>query len=223
MQGLIGKKIGMTTFFMADGAALPVTVIEAGPCPVVQVKTEEKEGYNALQLGFEEMKTKFKTVFRNRKKVKKNVRPGKPMEGHFKKAGTKPLRHLMEFRQEDLGQVKAGDEFKVDMFEVNERVDVTGTSKGRGFAGVIKRWSMGGGGGSHGSMFHRRGGSVGNSSNPSKIWKNMKMPGHYGAAQITVQNLQVVKVDVEKNVILVKGAVPGANGRIVFIRKAAKK
>ena len=222
MRGIIGRKVGMTTFFVESGEAFPVTIIEAGPCPVVQIKTVEKEGYNAYQIGYEEIKPKFKTVKRGNKKVKKHVRPVKPMEGHFKRAGVKPLRHLVEFRTDDTSKYKVGDEIKVDIFTTDEKVDVTGTSKGRGFAGGVKRWGWGGGRNTHGSMFHRRIGSVGQSSAPSRIFKNKKMPGHYGAERKTVQSLQVVAVDPERNLIIVKGSIPGANGNIVLVKKAAK-
>lgn len=222
MQGLIGKKIGMTTFFAEDGAAIPVTVIQAGPCPVVQIKTSEKEGYNAIQLGFEEIKPKTTTVVKNRKKVKKQIRPNRPIEGHFKRAGVKAMRHLHEFRIEDVSAYELGQEISVELFADNEIVDVQGTTKGRGFAGFMKRWNFGGGRTSHGSMFHRRAGSVGGSSSPSRIFKNKKMPGHYGSEQVSVQNVRVVKVDPERNVILIRGGVPGANGNIVLVRKASK-
>lgn len=225
MRGIIGRKIGMTTVFDGDGVAIPVTVIEAGPCPVVQKKTEEGEGYTALQIGFEEMKTKLRQVKRAGKKVTKNVRPGKPLEGHFKKAGVKPQRHLVELRygkDAEVADVKVGDAIKCDIFKEADVVDVTGFSKGRGFAGFVKRWNFGGGANTHGSMFHRRAGSVGGSSNPSRIFRGKKMPGHYGDERVTVLNLRVVRVEPEKNVILIRGAVPGANGRIVMIRDAVK-
>ncbi len=222
MRGLLGKKIGMTTYFAENGSAVPVTVVEVGPCSIIQIKTTEKEGYNAFQIGYEALKPKFKTVFRNNKKVKKHVRPVKPMEGHFKKAEVQPLRHILEIKTTDTTKYNVGDEVKIDIFNVDEKVDVSGITKGRGFTGGVKRWGWGGGRASHGSMFHRRVGSVGQSSSPSKIFKNKKMPGHYGAAKRTVQNLTVIKIDPEKNVMLIKGSIPGANGNVILVKKAAK-
>ncbi len=207
-KGIIGKKLGMTQIFDEIGNVIPVTVIEAGPCTVVQKKTAEKDGYEAVQLGFEDVAEKKLT---------------KPAAGHFKKAGVKTLRHLKEFRLENASEMNPGDVIAADTFAAGEKVDITGITKGRGYTGSIKRWNhhilrM-----THGTgPVHRQPGSMGANSTPSRIYKNKKMAGQYGNEQVTILNLEVVKVDAEKNIIAVKGAVPGARGGIVFLRNSVK-
>lgn len=205
MKALIGRKVGMTTYFSDKGEAIPVTLVEAGPCVVVQKRTSEKDGYDAVQIGFEKVKPE---------------KLNKPLLGYFKKANVPPCKFLWEVRGkfEDL---EVGSEIGVDIFSSGERVDVVGTSKGKGFAGVIKRWGFSGGPASHGSMSHRRPASAG-SQQPQRIIKGKKMPGHMGAERVTVQNLEIVDVDREKNLLLLKGAVPGPRGALVLIRKAIK-
>ena len=207
-KGLIGKKIGMTQLFGEKGVVIPVTVLEVGPCAVVQKKTTEKDGYNAVQLGFGDMKVN---------------RVNKPMKGHFAKADVAPKKVLKEFRLADIESVNVGDILKADIFAAGEKVDVSGTSKGKGYAGAIKRWNFGRLKETHGTgPVARHQGSMGACSDPSRVFKGKKMPGHLGAEKVTVQNLEVVKVDTEKNLIAVKGAVPGAKGGIVFIRDSVK-
>ena len=198
----------MTQVYTETGELVPVTVIEAGPCPVVQVKREEKDGYSAIQIGFGAKK-------------EKNTSNG--ALGHFKKAGVAPLRHLHEIRMDSDPEQEPGSELTVGIFDGEAKVDVIGTTKGRGFQGVVKRWNFAGGPASHGSMFHRRGGSYGMCQWPGKVIKGKKMPGHFGTDRRTVQNLKVVKILPEKNLILVKGSVPGANGSTILVRKAIKK
>lgn len=207
VQGLIGKKIGMTQLYQEDGTAVPVTVLKAGPCVVVQVRDKKRDGYQAVQLGLVEDKRV------------KNVT--KPMKGHFDKAGIPPVRVLREVPfAGDASQIKPGDKILVgDLLKENDLVDVTGTSKGRGFAGVVKRHGFRGGAASHGSMFHRAPGSIGASSFPSRVLKGMRAAGHMGMARVTAKNLKVVRIDVENNLVAVKGAVPGPNGGYVLIRK----
>ena len=205
VEGLIGKKIGMTQQFDENGNVIPVTIIRVGPCAVIQKKTEKKDGYSALQLGLIENKPK-----RN---------PNKAQEGHFGKAGLPPTKVLREFLYEDKEDVKEGDQFSVDIFQIGEKVDVVGTSKGKGFAGVFKRWGFHGGKGSHGSMFHRAPGSIGSSADPSHVLKGKKLPGQMGDERVTVKNLSVIETDKEHNLLIVKGAVPGAKGGYVFVKK----
>ncbi|WP_022847351.1 MULTISPECIES: 50S ribosomal protein L3 [unclassified Desulfurobacterium] len=205
MKGILGRKIGMTQVFTEDGKALAVTVIEAGPCTVVQKKTEDKDGYTALQLGFME-KNKAESKF------------PKPLLGHFKKAGIKPVRFLKEVKFDDVDKYDVGDKITVEIFQPGEKVDVTGTSKGRGFAGYHKRWGFGGGRKSHGSDFHEGPGSIGACAFPGRVHKGKKMAGHYGNAQVTVKNLEIVDVIPEKNLILVKGAIPGHKGSFVVVK-----
>jgi len=205
---LIGKKLGMTQVYLDDGQIAPVTVIEAGPCPVVQVKTVDTDGYNALQIGYG---------------AKKEKNEANGAAGHFKKAGLPPMRYLREIRLPETPEEETGAELTVSLFEGDEKVDVIGTTKGRGFQGVVKRWGFSGGPASHGSMFHRRGGSYGMCQWPGEIQKGKKMPGQFGAERRTVQNLKVIRIIPEKNVILVKGSVPGATGSTVMVRKAVKK
>ena len=207
-KGIIGKKLGMTQIFLEDGTVVPVTVIEAGPCPITQKKTTETDGYNAVQLAFGDIREKL---------------VNKPAAGHFKKAGVSVKRHLKEFRLEDISALNVGDVIAADTFASGDKVDITGLTKGHGYSGVVKRWNfkikrMTHGGG----PIHRQGGSLGQNSTPSRIYKNKKMPGHYGHETSTVLNLDVVRVDAEKNLIAVKGAVPGVKGGIVFIRNTVK-
>ena len=206
-KGIIGRKVGMTQIFDEKGNVIPVTVIEAGPCTVAQVKTVETDGYDAVQLGFGEIKDKH---------------INKPEKGHFAKAGLEAKKHLREFRLESVEGVKVGDEVKADVFEAGEKVDVQGISKGKGFQGVIKRHGQHRGPMGHGSMYHRRPGSMGSTSTPGRVFKGKRLPGHMGANTITIQNLEVVAVDLDKNVILVRGSVPGVNGAILKIRQSVK-
>ena len=206
--GILGKKLGMTQVFDPQGRVIPVTVIEAGPCTIVQRKTRQRDGYDAVQLGFA---------------AKKAHRVNKPMLGHFQKAGKGAFGALRELHVDTDSPLEAGQEIRVDIFREGDLVDVTGQTKGRGFAGVVKRWGFKGGRGSHGSMFHRAPGSIGGSSWPSRVFKNMKMGGHYGNERVTVLNLQVVAIKPEKNLLLVRGAVPGAKNSLVFVRRAIKK
>lgn len=198
----------MTQIFMEDGSVIPVTVIEAGPCPVTQKKTTETDGYEAVQLAFEDIREKL---------------VNKPAAGHFKKAGVSPKRHLKEFRLENTAEMNVGDVVAADTFASGDKVDITGITKGHGYSGTVKRWNTHILRMTHGTgPIHRQAGSMGANSTPSRIYKNKKMPGQYGNEQVTVLNLEVVKVDTEKNLIAVKGAVPGAKGGIVFIRDSVK-
>ena len=204
---LIGKKVGMTQIFDEKGAVIPVTVIEAGPCTVVQVKNTDTDGYNAIQLGFGSVKEK---------------KLNKPLKGSFKKANIEPKKHLREFRLDSVENITVGSELKADVFEAGEKVDIQGTTKGKGFQGVIKRHGQHRGPMGHGSMYHRRPGSMGPTSTPGRVFKGKKLPGHMGVDTVTIQNLEVVKVDLDKNVILVKGSVPGNKGAILKIKKSVK-
>jgi len=207
--GIIGRKIGMTQIFLEDGSAVPATVIEAGPCKVVQKKTKDKDGYDALQLGF---------LPKNEKRV------NKPLSGHFKKAGTGSFTLLREFRMEDVGGYELGQEVTLNLFKPGDVVDVTGLSKGRGFAGVIKRHGFHGFPASRGTHeYFRHGGAVGMHSYPARVFKGMKMPGHYGNERVTVQNIRVIDVKEEQNLILLQGGIPGARNGFVFIRSASKQ
>lgn len=205
INGLLGKKIGMSQVYAADGQRIPVTVLEAGPCTVLQKKVAATDGYEAVQLGFGEKKTH---------------RINKPEMGHFKKAGKGAFAHIREFKAEESCQL--GDEVTCTIFKPGDRIDVTGTSKGKGFQGVIKRWGFAGGRASHGSMFKRGPGSIGCSAWPSRVFKGKKMPGQMGNVQVTTQNLIVVAVRPEQNLILVRGAVPGPKNGLVMIRKGIK-
>jgi large subunit ribosomal protein L3 len=206
-KGIIGKKIGMTQIFDEVGNAIPVTVIEAGPCAVTQIKTKETDGYEAIQLGFQDLAAKH---------------VNKPAAGHFKKAGSAAKKHLKEFRLEDISGYSIGETVTADIFAAGEKVDITGVTKGRGYSGTVKRWGTAILRMTHGTgPIHRQPGSMG-VIDPARIFKNKKMPGQYGNEQVTVLNLEVVKIDAEKNLIAVKGAVPGAKGGIVFIRNAVK-
>lgn len=210
-KAILGTKLGMTQVFTENGHLVPVTVVEAGPCPVVQVKTVDSDGYEAVQLGFREYPEN---------RAKKLCT--KPLLGKFEKAGVKPQRVLREFRLEDVANYKVGDVVKADTFVAGDVVDVTGISKGHGFSGVIKRWNQHRGPMAHGSKYHRGVGSMGANSDPSRVFKNKHMPGHYGVDKVTIQNLKVVKVDTERNLILVKGSIPGADGSLVQIKSAVK-
>lgn len=199
MKGIIAKKIGMTQMFDKDGKIVPMTILKAGPCKVVQKKTIEKDGYNAVQLGFEEIKEK---------------KVNNPLKGHMKKIG-EYFRFLKEIRDFDKNE---GEIIEVDIFKTGERVKVTGLSKGKGFQGVMKRWGMAGGFDSHGSTSHRRVGAIGNRLTPQKVFKGKRMPGHMGFEKVSIRNLEVVFIDKDNNLIGVKGAVPGPNGGILIIR-----
>lgn len=207
-KAIIGKKLGMTQFFTPEGRLVPVTVIEAGPCAVVQKKTVETDGYEAVQLGFGE---------------KKEKRVTKPEKGHFDKAGVKVARVLKEFRLANCAELNLGDTVSVEIFAEGDKVDVTGISKGKGYAGTVKRFGTHRGPMAHGSKYHRGPGSMGACSTPSKVMKGKKLPGHMGVDRVTVQNLDIVKVDSERNLLLVKGAVPGARGSIVTVKDTVKK
>ena len=206
-KGIIGRKVGMTQIFDEIGNVIPVTVIEAGPCVVAQKKTSENDGYDAIQLGFMEVKEKHMT---------------KAEKGHFEKAGVAAKKHLKEFRLDDVSAINVGDVITADTFAAGEKVDITGMTKGHGYSGVIKRWNLHKLQATHGvGPIHRQSGSMG-VIDPARIFKNKKMAGQWGNEQVTVLNLEVVKVDAEKNIIAVKGAVPGAKGSIVFIRDSVK-
>lgn len=205
-KAILGRKIGMTQIFDEAGKVIPVTVIEAGPCTVAQVKTVETDGYDAIQLGFVDVKESKLT---------------KPEVGHFAKAKLSPKKHLREFRLSDVSY-NVGDEIKADVFAAGEVVDIQGKTKGKGFQGVIKRHGQHRGPMGHGSMYHRRPGSMGPTSTPGRVFKGKNLPGHMGAQTVTIQNLEVVRVDLDKNVILVKGSVPGAKGTILKIKDAIK-
>lgn len=205
--GILGKKLGMTRIFTQDGQWIDVTLVQAGPCVVIQRKTEKKDGYEAVQVGFDEIKPKRCT---------------KPLKGHFEKAGVPPKRFLKEFRVEADNPLKPGDEIKLDIFKIGDRVDISGKSKGRGFAGVVKRHGYSGGPGTHGSNFHRRPGSIGQSAYPAEVYKGKGLPGHMGNVRVTVQNLEVVDIVPEKNLLVVRGSIPGANGGLVEIKHTVK-
>lgn len=203
MKGILGKKLGMTQIYTEDGKSYPVTVVEAGPCCVVQVKTLDKDGYDAVKIGFLQI---------DEKKL------NKPSSGIFKKAGTKPYKILREF---DMSGLQVGEFITVEQFVSGEKVSVSGVSKGKGFQGVMKRHNFSGGPGSHGSMFNRAPGSIGASSYPSRVWKNQKLPGHMGSDNVTVRNLEIIDVRADQNVLLIKGAVPGSTGTLLEIKKEA--
>ena len=207
VQGIIGKKVGMTQVYTEDGRAVPVTVIQAGPCVVVQRKSKEKDGYSAVQLGLVEDR-----------KVK---RVTKAMKGHFDKASLPPCRVLREFRVDGGDEAKVGDKISVEQFAPGESIHVVGTSKGKGFQGVVKRHHFRGGAATHGSMFHRAPGSIGASAYPSRVLKGMRAGGHMGSERVTARNLTIVRVDAEKNILVVKGSVPGSGGSYLVIRKGA--
>lgn len=207
-KGIIGRKLGMTQYFLENGNAIPVTVIEAGPCVVVQKKTVDSDGYSAVQLGFSDASPK---------------QVNKPLKGHFDKASAAYKTVLRELKLENAGELSPGDIIKADVFSAGDRVDVSGISKGKGFAGVIKRFGAHRGPTAHGSGYHRGQGSMGANSDPSRVMKGKIMPGHMGHEKVSIQNLEVVKVDAENNTIAVKGAVPGPKGGIVVIKTSVKK
>ncbi|MFF2912572.1 50S ribosomal protein L3 [Paenibacillus sp. NPDC057934] len=207
MKGILGKKLGMTQVFTAEGNVIPVTVIEAGPCVVLQKKDLNIDGYEAVQLGFSD---------------KKESRSNKPEQGHAKKANATPKRYVREIRGVDLGALEVGQELKADIFAEGEFVDVTGTTKGKGFQGVIKRWGQSRGPMAHGSRYHRRPGSMG-SIQANRVPKGKRLPGHMGYTTVTVQKLEIIRVDVERNVLLVKGAIPGPKNSFVKVKQTVKK
>ncbi len=206
-KAILGTKLGMTQIFAEDGKVIPVTVVKAGPCTVVQSKTIETDGYNSVVVGFGDVKEKSLN---------------KPMKGIFAKANVACKKYLRELRLEDTSALSVGDEIKADIFEAGEKVDVSGISKGKGFAGPMKRWGLHRGPMSHGSGYHRGSGSMGACSNPGRVMKGKKLPGHMGVVKVTVQNLEIVKVDAENELILVKGAIPGNKGGLVTIRNSVK-
>jgi large subunit ribosomal protein L3 len=206
-KGLIGKKLGMTQIFVEDGRRIPVTVVEAGPCVVVQKKTVAKDGYDAIQVGFQQRDAAKAT---------------RPLVGHCKAAGQGVYQYLRELRMDDVDKYSVGDQLSADVFAVGDIIDVTGTSIGKGFQGVMKRWGFKGGRASHGSRFHRAPGSIGCSATPSRVFKNKKMPGQLGNTTVTVQKLQVVRVDLADNLLLIKGAIPGSDNGLVLIKNSVK-
>lgn len=207
MEGILGRKVGMTQIYVEDGTVIPVTVIKAGPCLVVQRKTTDADGYEAVQIGLVEDKP---------------AKVNQPQSGHFKKAGIAPVRRVEEFRLDSGEEINAGDEIKASMFTEKDWVDIVGTSKGKGFQGVMKRHGFGGGRASHGSMFHRAPGSIGSSAFPSRVFKGMRGTGRMGGERVTTKNLQIVKIDAEQNLIYVRGAVPGPKSGYVAIRRAKR-
>ena len=206
-KAILGTKLGMTQLFTEDGKIIPVTVVLAGPCTVIQKKTVDTDGYDAVQVGFGDVKEKSLN---------------KPQKGHFAKADLAAKKYLREFRLDDISTLEVGAEIKADVFEAGEKIDVSGISKGKGFAGPMKRWGLHRGPMAHGSGYHRGSGSMGACSNPGRVMKGKKLPGHMGVDKVTVQNLEVVKVDVENNLILIKGAVPGNKGGLVTIKNSVK-
>lgn len=207
-KAILGKKLGMSQIFTADGTMIPVTVVEAGPCCVVQVKTAEKDGYDAVKVGFGSVK-------------EKNV--NKPTAGQYKQAGVAPRKYMREFRFADCSSYAVGGEIKCDVFAAGDHVDVVGTSKGRGYTGTIQRWNTHCGPKAHGSGYHRGVGSLSANSSPSRVFKNKKMPGQYGHERVTVQNLEVVKVDAARNIILIAGGIPGPKDSLVIVKESLKK
>ena len=206
-KAIIGKKLGMSQIFTADGIVIPVTVVEAGPCPVIQKKTQDKDGYNALQVAFGDAKEKNVT---------------KPVAGHFKKANVAPKKVLKELPIDNVDDYEIGQEITASIFAEGDHVDVVGTSKGKGFAGAVKRWNHHIGPKAHGSGYHRGVGSMSANSSPSRVFKNKKMAGHLGNERVTVQNLTVARVDASRNLLLIKGAIPGAKGGIVVVKQSVK-
>ncbi len=206
-KAIIGKKLGMSQIFTADGKVIPVTVVEAGPCTVVQIKTKDNDGYEAVQVGFGSIK---------------ETRVNKPVAGHFKKAGVTVKRYLRELRFANCAAYELGQELTCDMFTEGDKVDVTGTSKGHGFSGVIQRWNQHRGPMAHGSGYHRGVGSMGACSSPSRVFKNKHMPGQWGHEKVTVQNLTVARVDKARNLLLIKGAIPGPKGGVVVVKDSIK-
>jgi len=221
MKGLLGKKLGMTSIFSPDGNRIPITVIQAGPCTVTDVRTEDKNGYNAVQLGFEVAKKKrMKRTVEGKRKVVKRI--SKPLKGQFDRFKIQPMKYLREMRVASTEGFSPGQEIKVDIFKEGEKVDVIGTSIGKGFAGAMKRWNFGGGGSSHGSKVHRRPCSAG-ATDAARTFKGKKSPGRMGGKSSTVLNLEVIKVLPDKNLILVRGAIPGSKQSLIFIRETVRK
>ena len=210
-KAILGKKIGMTQIFLDDGRLVPVTVVEAGPCVVTQIKTKDTDGYEAVQVGFGEL------AEQRAKKLK-----NKPELGHFAKAGVSATRYLRELRLDDITPYKVGDAIKCDVFATGDKVDVSGISKGHGYTGVIQRWNQHTGPMAHGSKYHRGVGSLSANSDPSRVFKNKHMAGQYGSEKVTVLNLEVIRVDAERNLLLIKGALPGAKGCLLFVRNSVK-
>ena len=206
-QAILGKKIGMTQIFREDGTMVPVTVVLAGPCPVTQIKTVDHDGYDAVQMAFMPVREKLIT---------------KPEMGHLKKAGVEAHRYVKEFRLDDCSQYEVGNVVKADVFEKGDHVDVTGISKGKGFEGNIKRWNQARGRKTHGSHSYRVAGSMGACTYPGEVFKTKRLPGHMGRERITVQNLEIVRSDAERNLLLIKGAIPGANGGLVLVKSTIK-
>ena len=206
--GLLAKKIGMTQLFNEHGRAVAVTVLQAGPCTVTQVKTPEQDGYRAVQVGFEPVK---------------ETRVTKPLQGHFKKAGVAPVRYVQEFRLSNGDEFKVGQQVTVDVFKEGELVDVTGTSIGKGFQGGMKRWHWKGGPATHGSTSHRAPGSIGSTTDPGRVFKGHHLPGHMGNDRVTVQNLRIMKIDPQANVLFIQGAVPGPEDRLVIVNQSVKR
>lgn len=206
-KAILAKKLGMTQIFDETGKVIPVTVIEAGPNAVVQKKTVENDGYDAVQVGFVDLKEK---------------KTNKPTKGHFAKAGVTPKKYIKEFRLDDVSNLNVGDEIKADIFEAGEKVDVAGITKGKGFAGTIKRWGQHRGPMTHGSGYHRGPGSMGMCSDPGRVFKGKRLPGHMGVEKVTIQNLAVVKVDADKNIILIKGGLPGPKGGLLIVKNTVK-
>lgn len=206
-KAIVGTKMGMSQIFTEDGVKIPVTVVLAGPCPIVQLKTNDKDGYQAIQVAYKDIK---------------ESRLNKCVKGHLKKAKVAPKRYLREFRVDNIDEYKVGQEIRCNVFNEGDIVDVTGTSRGRGFTGTIQRWNMTRGPMAHGSGYHRGVGSLGANSSPSRVFKNKKMPGQYGSERVTVQNLKVVKIDSDRNLLLIKGAIPGPKKGLVIIRTAVK-
>ncbi len=207
MKGILGKKIGMTQVFNDEGEVVPVTVVKAGPCSVIQKKTEEVDGYNAVQLGFDEVK---------------ESRVNKPLKGHFEKYDVEPKKYIKELRSFDIDDLEPGDELTAEVFSPGDKVDVTGTSKGKGFAGTVKRWNFNTGPKTHGSRNYRLPGSLGASADPARVFKGKKLPGRMGRDKVTIQNLEIVRIDAEKDVLLIKGAVPGPKEGLLIVKETVK-
>lgn len=222
-KAILATKVGMTQIFNEDGVLTPVTVLQAGPCVVTQVKTADNDGYSAVQVGYVDKKEKIVSKDKNGKKeVARRHGVNKAEKGHFDKAGVSYKRYVREFKLENAEEYKVADEIKADVFEAGDKIDATAVSKGKGFQGAIKRHGMHRGPMAHGSKYHRHAGSNGSASDPSKVFKGKKMPGHMGSVQITIQNLEVVKVDAENNLLLVKGSVPGPKKCLVTLKETVK-
>lgn len=222
-KAILATKVGMTQIFNEDGSLIPVTVLQAGPCVVTQVKTMENDGYSAVQVGFVDKKDKIVNRDKGGKKEVIHMHgANKPMQGHFKKAGVSSKRYVRELKLENAEEYALGNEIKADIFEAGDRVDATAISKGKGFQGAIKRHGQHRGPMAHGSKFHRHQGSNGACSSPSRVFKGKGMPGHMGCVKVTVQNLEVVRVDAEKNLLLVKGSVPGPKKALITVRETVK-